>query len=1085
METRPRLHQTRRDIEVVSPAAFLRLGEGGPRGFWASGDRWLAHVGALHELAEGGGDRSAPGTDCDGQCRFGSVRDRAARLFAQVRGEGCARIFGGFAFAPGPAGGPPWSHFPSARLQLPEVELEHDRRAGTCRLLVRGRNREEARRSRIRWEEALTRAAGDTRREPPHRRSRETPRGPKVPTPGRKAWIRSVRRILAGIATGQVRKVVLARTLDVTPSRPVPPLDLLLALWREGEGSHVFLFEPVAGEAVVGAAPETIAAVADGVVRATAVAGSAGTGANPVQGEELARRLANSGKDRAEHDFVVTDMVARLAALGCRVRQDPEPRVLTLSRIQHLVTGIDAVLPPGIALLDILASLHPTPAVCGEPRERALSILTESEAFDRGWYAGPVGWLGSDGEGVFVPALRSAVSRGRAGASSRARESCRGRIRSWNGRRRSSSSVPCFGRWRGRRAPPTGSSVRRDRAVTGGELNLAWARAVFATLVEYGMDEVQITPGSRSTPLVLAAQMVPGLRIRVHLDERCAAFFALGYGRTHLGPAAIVTTSGTAVANLLPAVVEADQSDVPLIVASADRPPALRGADANQTIVQPGIFGERVRFEADLPLPSLQELRNSGPLSIAEIVRRAARHAVGPPSGPVHLNIPFEKPLHPESPEGLELRDPADVPATDLASEADAIERGGDTPRTWRRRPRGRGRGRDRTTLVAHRLSTSRRPLLVAGPASDPGLDGPAVVRFARRRATPALADPLSGARFHRGAPEGRTTPLLGAYDHFLRVPEVIERLCPDLIIRVGRTPTSGALERALATWRRSTQVVIDDGAHRKDHQGLASHYLHASAGAVLERLAGDGRSGDGHGSPPSSPSARRRWIKDWMEIEAAAWAAVSKDASDAEHEGAYAAATLRALPPGATLFVSSSMPVRDVDAYARPAPLGVQVLGNRGASGIDGIVSTVMGCAGGGAGPVVGLVGDIAFYHDMNGLLAARDGQLNVVFVLVDNDGGGIFHMLPIRHFEPVFTPCFATPHGLDFRHAARLYGLRFTNVSTPAELEEAVAAGVRRAGTEVVRVRTSRERNRLSHERTRARVARRVHEILQREER
>ena len=220
------------------------------------------------------------------------------------------------------------------------------------------------------------------------------------------------------------------------------------------------------------------------------------------------------------------------------------------------------------------------------------------------------------------------------------------------------------------------------------------------------------------------------------------------------------------------------------------------------------------------------------------------------------------------------------------------------------------------------------------------------------------------------------------------------------------------------------------------------------------------------------------------MEIEAAAWSAIEDDHSDADHEGAYAAATLRALPPGATLFVSSSMPVRDVDAYGRPRPGDIQVLGNRGASGIDGIVSSVMGCAGGGAGPVVGLIGDIAFYHDMNGLLAARDRELNVVFVLVDNDGGGIFHMLPIRDFEPVFTPCFATPHGLDFRHAARLYGLRFTDAATPRELEKAVAAGVRRAGTEIIRVRTDRERNRRSHERTRARVARRVHALMNREE-
>ena len=620
--------------------------------------------------------------------------------------------------------------------------------------------------------------------------------------------------------------------------------------------------------------------------------------------------------------------------------------------------------------------------------------------------------------------------------------------------------------------------------MTGGDLNLAWARAIFAALAEYGVEEVEIAPGSRSAPLVLAAQLVPELRIRVHLDERCAGFFAVGYGRTHLGPAAIVTTSGTAVANLLPSVVEADQSDVPVIVVSADRPPAMRGADANQTILQPGIFGERVRFETDLPLPSVDELENSGPRSMIEVVRRAAQHALGPPGGPVHLNVPFDKPLQPDSPEGLGLRDPADRRSPDLASEAEAIERGGDTPGTWRRPPGRRGRGHDQDTLLAHRLETARRPLLVAGPACDPGLLGPAVVRFAAHRGVPVLADPLSGARFGRGLADTEAAPVMGAYDHFLRVPEVPRRLRPDLIIRVGRTPTSITLERALAAWQHATQVVIDDGAHRKDHQGLARHYLHASASAVFDRLAGGDGAGESDGLPPPLPPYLRQWIGDWAEMEAAAWSAIEEDDANADHEGAYATATIRALPPGSTLFVSSSMPVRDVDAYGRPAALDIQVLGNRGASGIDGIVSSVMGCAGGGAGPVVGLVGDIAFYHDMNGLLAARDKELNVVFVLVDNDGGGIFHMLPIRDFEPAFTPCFATPHGLDFRHAARLYGLRFTEASTPAELEAAVAAGVRRAGTEIVRVRTERERNRRSHERTRARVARRVHEILNREE-
>ncbi len=612
-----------------------------------------------------------------------------------------------------------------------------------------------------------------------------------------------------------------------------------------------------------------------------------------------------------------------------------------------------------------------------------------------------------------------------------------------------------------------------------GEINLSWSLEVLGALAALGLEEVVITPGSRSAPLVLAACSLPGIGARVHLDERSAGFFALGYGRRTRRAAAVVTTSGTAVANLLPAVVEADISDIPLILLTADRPPGLRGADANQTIDQVGIYGSRVRFQADLPLPSREGLREG-----VGVVEEAARLAAGPPGGPVHLNVPFEKPLQPETREAMGSlgavavqkfqrgEDPgaraAVLPPPSQGATSDAVQ--GISPEPIRTAARHSARKPfPEAEMVAHHIAAARRPVLVAGPSSDPDAEGAVLARFAADLAIPILADPLSGVRF-AAVPNA---PVVGAYDHFLRIPGLSRRLTPDLVLRTGRTPTSATLEAALGGWRDAVQIVMDAGSRQKDYQGLADHYVRAPAGRLVEELAGAGAPGAGTSAAPA-------WCHAWMEVEAAAWSAVKEETGDPGNEGAYAQALLDSLPPGSTLFVSSSMPVRDLDAYGRPAPKGVRVLGNRGASGIDGVVSSVLGCAAGGSGPVVGLVGDLAFYHDMNGLLASRDGSLNVVLVLVDNDGGGIFHMLPIRAFEPVFTPYFATPHGLDFRHAARLYGLPFADAETPAELAERVSAAIVRPGTDIIRVRTDRETNRRRHEAVRARVARRLNPFL-----
>lgn len=443
--TSPGLHQIRREIAPVRPDVFLHLAAGGPRGFWASGDRWVAHCGAIDTVAVASG---APGS---GRSRFSSVQEHGREVFSRfASGEGGARLFGGFSFSPRTNGDSVWSCFPPALFHLPEVELENHPGREVCTLAVRGRDRRAAEAAARHWATALGDGAGgrDVGMGPRAGGLGTMPGGTETPqglsrslqaraavVPGRAAsvpdrdqtlpisnaqrpgteravWSRMVWEALNRIGAGDAEKVVLARTLDVTPAAPVPPAQLVIALWEENHGSHVFLFEPVPGRAIVGAAPEKIATLAGGVFRATAVAGSAGVGADSVATAQLARRLFNSDKDRAEHDVVVRDLVARLTALGCRVRRDVEPHVLALARIQHLETKVAAEVPDGISLLDILASLHPTPAVCGIPRNVVMSFLEENELFDRGWYSGPVGWFDSEGRGIFAPALRSAVSMG-------------------------------------------------------------------------------------------------------------------------------------------------------------------------------------------------------------------------------------------------------------------------------------------------------------------------------------------------------------------------------------------------------------------------------------------------------------------------------------------------------------------------------------------------------------------------------------------------------------------------------------------------------------------------------------------------
>jgi len=620
--------------------------------------------------------------------------------------------------------------------------------------------------------------------------------------------------------------------------------------------------------------------------------------------------------------------------------------------------------------------------------------------------------------------------------------------------------------------------------VTSGTANTVWARAWADELARAGVREVVVAPGSRSTPLVLALARDGRFRLRVHLDERSAAFFALGVGKASGFPAAVVTTSGSAVANVFPAVVEAAQAETPLLVLTADRPPRLRGADANQAIDQVRFFGTYVRTFIEAPVPSTDAaaLRH-----VRALAGRAVAAAIGAPSGPVHVNLPFDKPLEPVE-DGM----------AELAAEHPLAAQGRPDGAPFTRIAPSRGAPDADAVTRAGRACSARRGIVVVGPVPDPERVGPAVLRFAARLGYAVLADPLSGARFGPGAGALR----IAAYDLLLRDPEVRSALRPELIVRVGAAPTSAVLQSWLEDQPSTPHFVVDEGARWKDHGVVATDYLTGDPVATLEALADQvsevrgsaradagGQSGGVEGAV-AAETVSSSWLDLWRAVDEAAretLAAVDRRATAEApagvqllHEGAVWPPLGRGVPH-ATVFVSSSMPVRDLDAFGVPDDRSWAVFGNRGASGIDGIVSTAYGVAAARGGLALCVIGDLALFHDQNGLLWSREADLAVVFVLVDNDGGGIFHMLPISSHDPEFTTFFATPHGLDFRHAAALHGIALRDVAV-ADLEVEARAALSARRTVILRVRTDRTVNRTRRQDVVAQVAVAARETLSR---
>ena len=583
-------------------------------------------------------------------------------------------------------------------------------------------------------------------------------------------------------------------------------------------------------------------------------------------------------------------------------------------------------------------------------------------------------------------------------------------------------------------------------------------RAFVDELARCGMRAACTSPGSRSAPLVLTLAREPRLRCFSHVDERCAGFFALGLAKASGLPVAVACTSGTAAAELLPAAVEAQQARVPLLLLSADRPAELRENGAGQAIDQLGLFGGAAKwfFEVAVHEAGPQQLRWMRTLAC-----RAYWTALEGRAGAVHLNFPLREPLVGEEPlpeDATAREDGSPYVCRPPASVARAASRAGATPLA------GGAPG-----ALAQRLGEARRGVVVAGRHERPRPLGGAAAAFAAAAGWPLLADPLSGAR--------RGPAAIAHYDALLREPRFAAALRPDLILRVGDLPVSKPLRTWLSGLAEVEQVALDPDGAWQDPDAVLTRSLPLDPTEALEELAASG-------AGLAGGAAEEEWLASWRSAdERAAEAMLGVLGGAGLSEPAVAAELGALLPEEATLFVASSMPVRDIETFWPIRPDPPRVLCNRGANGIDGTVSSAFGAAAEQRGPVVLLIGDVALAHDIGGLLAARRLGLKLTIVLLDNGGGGIFDFLAVsgasiaRQREPdhrgpepagedpagqdIYTRHIATPTGLDFAAAAALYGLRHERADDIPAFRAALERALASETASIVEVRGERTAN------------------------
>lgn len=547
-------------------------------------------------------------------------------------------------------------------------------------------------------------------------------------------------------------------------------------------------------------------------------------------------------------------------------------------------------------------------------------------------------------------------------------------------------------------------------------------------LVLSGVQDVVISPGSRSTPLTVLFREHPDIKVWMNVDERSAGFFALGIAKGKQAPVALVCSSGTAAANFYPAIIEAKYSEVPLIVLTADRPHELREVGAPQAMDQIKLYGMHVKEFADLPIPEKSPVIMR---YMAEQAAWAVNSAVEAPKGPVHLNFPFREPLMPDVTHRIE----------------------------WDRLPSIRSHmsskwiSKTKINSLVQTLSSLKKPLIVVGTNLDVQLRE-AVYELAERLKAPILADPLSQLR---SGPESKKW-LIESYDAILREEAFVESYQADGIIRFGPIPVSKPLTKYIERLSLSTYVVVSEGGRRSDPTHQVTDWLTANPGQLIQVLSEQLNN--------TSQKVEPGWYKGWLTANDLTKNLTQDFISRSSwFEGHVITEMLNSLPDKSNVFVSNSMPIRDLDSFFESTIKNIQTFGNRGTNGIDGINSTALGISTNGD-PTYLVVGDLAFFHDSNGLMVGKQYDLNLTVLIVNNNGGGIFSFLPQAKTAEHFEELFGTPLNLNVKDLAVLYKTAYFKATNPSELQNVLEEAQTVKGIKLIECVTTRSENVLIHQ-------------------